>query len=76
MEALQTAFERGNGQGPVFRSRKTGEPLGDAKRRFEDAVSDAKNRLHEVVSPLKATDTRTDTSRTAILPDALQISVN
>jgi integrase len=34
------------------------------------------NRLHEVVLLLKVTDTPTDTSRTAILPDALQISVN
>ena len=34
------------------------------------------NRLHEVVSLLKATDTRSDTEQTAVLPTGRQVSVN
>jgi site-specific recombinase XerD len=42
LAALNTVFERGNGRGRVFRSKKTGEPLENTKHWFEDALVEAK----------------------------------
>jgi integrase len=42
LAALKTVFERGNGRGRVFRSKKTGEPLENTKHWFEDALVEAK----------------------------------
>jgi site-specific recombinase XerD len=42
LAALRAVFERGDGQGHVFQSSKTGEPLENARHWFDDAVVEAK----------------------------------
>src|SRR5271168_5431223 len=42
LAALKSVFERGDGQGRVFRSSKTGEALENARHWFDNAVAEAK----------------------------------
>ncbi len=42
MAALKVAFAAGNGEGRVFKSKKTGDPLENGRHWFEDAVVEAK----------------------------------
>src|SRR5277367_4650245 len=44
IRALTTAFEIGDGNGRVFRSGNTGEPLENGRHWFDDAVTEAKLR--------------------------------